>query len=75
MNGALNLSARGLARFVSSLPKPGEEEGRSQQADLTSSSETGEKGLAVEAVKGNGTQTLVLRVDAGKLTRRREPKS
>jgi hypothetical protein len=29
--------------------------------------ETGEKGLAVEAVKGNPTQTAILRVDASKL--------
>jgi len=74
VNAALNLSTRGLARFASSLPKPGEEDGRSQQAD-SSSSETGEKGLASEAVKGNGTKTLVLRVDASKLTRQSEPKS
>jgi putative transposase len=71
---ALNLSKRGLARFASSRPRPGEEESRSQAS--ASSLETGEEGLAGEAVKGNGTRkTLILRVDASKLIRRREPKS
>lgn len=50
VNAAMNLSERGLARFVSSLP-PGSE---------------GEKGPAGEAMRGNGTKTLILRVDAGK---------
>jgi putative transposase len=70
----LNLSKRGLARFVSSHPRSGEEEGRSQQAS-PSSLQTGEEGLAGEAVKGNGTTTPILRVDASKLIRRRGPKS
>ena len=61
VNAALNLSARGLVRFASSLPEP---QGRSQQADLTAL----EKGEAGEAVKGNGTRTLILRVDASKLS-------
>jgi len=74
VNAALNLSTRGLSRFASSRPKSQEEEGRSQQADFTSS-ESREKGLAGEAVKGNGTKTLILRVDASKLIRRREPRS
>ncbi|HYR04588.1 MAG TPA: transposase [Nitrososphaerales archaeon] len=70
----LNLSKRGLSRFASSRPRPGEEESSSQAS--ASSLETGEEGLAGEAVKGNGTRkTLILRVDASKLTRRREPKS
>jgi hypothetical protein len=34
-----------------------------------------EEGLAGEAVTGNGTTTLILKVDASKLIRRREPKS
>ncbi len=60
VNAALNLSKRGLARFVSSLPQPAS---RSQQLYLLA----GEKRLAGEAVKGSGTKTLILRVDAGKL--------
>jgi len=60
VNAALNLSTRGLARFASSLPEP---KSRSQQAVLAAR----EKGLAGEAVRGNGTRTLILRVDAGKL--------
>jgi len=71
---SLNLSKRGLARFVSSRPQSGEEESRSQQASA-SSPQTREEGLAGEAMKGNGTKTLILRVDASKLIRRREPKS
>ncbi len=71
---ALNLSMRGLARFASSRPRSGEEESRSQQASA-SSLRTGEEGLAGEAMKGNGTATPILRVDANKLIRRREPKS
>jgi putative transposase len=69
---ALNLSIRGLSRFASSRPRPGEEESRSQRA---SSLGAGEEGPAGEAVKGNGTTTLILRVDASKLIRRRGPKS
>jgi putative transposase len=69
----LNLSKRGLARFASSRPRSGEEESRSQAS--SSSLQTGEEGPAGEAVKGNGTTTLLLRVDASKLIRRREPKS
>ena len=60
VNASLNLSMRGLARFASSLPEP---KSRSQQAGF----EAREKGLAGEAVRGNGTRTLILRVDAGKL--------
>jgi putative transposase len=70
----LNLSKRGLARFVSSRPRSGEEESRSQQASASSLG-AGEERLAGEAMKGNGTTTLILRVDASKLIRRREPKS
>jgi putative transposase len=71
---ALNLSIRGLARFASSHPRSGEEESRSRQASA-SSPQTREEGLAGEAMKGNGTKTLLLRVDASKLIRQREPKS
>jgi len=67
VNAALNLSTRGLARFASSLPRSRRKKDRSQQADLTSPSQTEEKGLAGEAVRGNGTKTLILRVDASKL--------
>jgi putative transposase len=70
---ALNLSMRGLARFASSRPRSGEEESRSQAS--SSSLQTGEEGLAGEALTGNGTATPILRVDASKLIRRREPKS
>jgi transposase len=63
VNAALNLSARGRSRFDRSLPSrsgtPIEEE----------------KGLAGEAMTGNGTMTLILRVDASKLALKREPKS
>lgn len=63
VNAALNLSARGRLRFDRSLPEP---QDRSQQAGLV----VMEKGEAGEAVKGNGTRTLILRVDASKaLTR------
>jgi putative transposase len=58
-NAAIVLSQRGLARFASSHPWP---ESRSQQA-----LEVGEKGLADEAVKGNPTRTVILRVDVSKL--------
>jgi putative transposase len=60
VNASLNLSKRGLARFASSLPEP---KSRLQQAVLGAR----EKGLAGEAVRGNGTRTLILRVDASKL--------
>jgi hypothetical protein len=70
---ALNLSKRGLARFASSRPLSGEEDSRSQASAC--SLEAGEEGPAGEAMKGNGTKTLILRVDASKLIRRREPKS
>ncbi|MDV3244767.1 MAG: transposase [Nitrososphaerales archaeon] len=60
VNAAVVLSQRGLARFASSLPQPA---GRSQQVYLLA----GGKGEAVEAVRGNGTQTPILRVDASKL--------
>lgn len=74
VNAALNLSARGRSRFDRSLSRLGAEGSRSQQTS-SSVSLTGEKGLAGEAVKGNGTTTLILRVDASKLIRRREPES
>jgi len=69
----LNLSKRGRSRFVRSRPRSGEGENRSQAS--SSFLQTGEEGLAGEAVKGNGTKTLLLRVDASKLIRRRKPKS
>jgi len=70
---ALNLSTRGRSRFARSLSRPREEESRPQQGDSASSAPIEEKGLAGEAVKGNGTRkTLILRVDASKLIRRRE---
>jgi len=62
VNAAVNLSQRGLVRFASSHPRL---KGRSQQA-----LEAEEKGLAGEAGKGNGTKTLILRVDASKLAHR-----
>jgi putative transposase len=72
---ALNLSTRGRSRLARSLPRSEtEKEGRSQ-ADFASFTPIEEKGLAGEAMKGNGTRTLILRVDASKLVRRREPKS
>ena len=73
---ALNLSTRGRSRFDRSRSRPEtEEEGGSKQADSVSFTPVEEKGLASEAMKGNGTGTLILRVDASKLVRRREPKS
>ena len=63
VNAALNLSTRGRSRFDRSLPSRSE-------APIEE-----EKGLAGEAVTGNGTTTLILRVDASKSTTRREPKS
>ena len=72
---ALTLSTRGRSRFARSLSRSETgEEGRSQQADSASTS-LEEEGLADEAMKGNGTKTPILRVDAGKLIRRREPTS
>jgi putative transposase len=71
---ALNLSTRGRSRFDRSLSQPEREGSRSQQAS-PSFPLVEEKGLAGEAVTGNGTTTLILRVDASKLTRKREPKS
>ncbi len=62
VHATLNLSTRGLARFASSLPRS---KGSSQRAELQSE----EKGLAIEAVKGNPVRTVILRVDASKLTR------
>ena len=62
VNASIVLSQRGLARFASSLPR---QEGRLQQT----SSLVGEKGLADEAMKGNPTRTVILRVDASKLIR------
>jgi putative transposase len=69
---ALNLSIRGRSRFARSLPRSETGESRSQ-AD-SSSSPIEEKGLASEAMEGNGTRTLILRVDASKLIRARELK-
>jgi putative transposase len=77
VNAAQNLSARGRSRLDRSLPSRSErqEEGRSQQATSSFNPIEKEEGLAGEAVTGNGTTTLILRVDASKLARRREPKS
>ncbi len=72
VNGALNLSKRGLARFASSPPRSEAKEGQSKRHSFEHSEE---EGLAGEAVTGNGTKTLILRVDASKLIRRRESKS
>lgn len=69
VNAALNLSARGLARFASSRPQ----ERPIARNKLLASNE--EKGLASEAMRGNPAKTAILRVDASKLTLRREPKS
>ncbi len=67
---ALNLSNRGLSRFASSRPLLGED---SRPQASASPLPTGEEGLAGEAVNRNGTRkTLILRVDASKLIRRRE---
>jgi putative transposase len=66
VNAALNLSERGLARFASSLPRP---VSRSQQVILLA----GGKGLAGEALMGNGTKPPILRVDAGKVGRKAWP--
>jgi putative transposase len=60
VNAALNLSERGRSRFDRSLLQPA---GRQQQVILLA----GGKGLAGEAVMGNGTKTPILRVDASKL--------
>jgi len=68
VNAALNLSKRGLTRFVSSLPSS--PTGRQQQVILLAA---GEKGLAVEAVKGNPATPVILRVDASKLRGREWP--
>ncbi|MDV3278076.1 MAG: transposase [Nitrososphaerales archaeon] len=59
-NAAVVLSLRGLAWFASSLPRPGS---RLQQVSV----QAGEKGLAGEAMKGNPTKPVILRVDASKL--------
>ncbi|MDE1853422.1 MAG: transposase [Thaumarchaeota archaeon] len=64
VNAAVVLSQRGLARFASSLP-------RLQSPSQRESFEVGEEGLAGEAMKGNGTTTSILRVDASKLRTRR----
>jgi putative transposase len=66
VNAALNLSKRGRSRFDRSLPRPA---GRQQQVILLA----GGKGLAVEAMRGNGTTTPILRVDASKLGAGRVP--
>jgi len=75
VNAALKLSARGRSRFARSLPQSETEEESRSQDDSASFAPIEEKGLAGEAMKGNGTKTLILRVDASKLIRRREPKS
>jgi putative transposase len=73
---SLNLSTRGRSRLDRSFfSRSRGEESRSQPAAASYSPSENEKGLAGEAVKGNGTKTLLLRVDASKLIRRREPKS
>ncbi|HYR03838.1 MAG TPA: transposase [Nitrososphaerales archaeon] len=73
---SLNLSTRGRSRFARSLLRSETEEGgRSRGADSASFAPVEEKGLAGEAMKGNGTKTLILRVDASKLIRRRQPTS
>ncbi len=59
VNAAVVLSQRGLARFASSLPRP---------QDGPQPTVAREEGLASEAMKGNGTTTLILRADASKLT-------
>lgn len=59
VNAAVLLSTRGLARFDSSLPRP--------NGGLQQLPEAGEKGLASEAMKGNPTKPVILRVDASKL--------
>jgi ribosome-binding protein aMBF1 (putative translation factor) len=64
---ALNLSKRGLSRFASSRPRSGEEEESGPQQASASYLQAREEGLAGEAMKGNGTKTLILRVDASKL--------
>jgi transposase len=75
VTASLNLSTRGRSRFARSLPQSETtEEGRSQRRD-SPSTPVEEKGLAGEAMKGNGTKTLILRVDASKLIRRHMPKS
>jgi transposase len=66
VNATLNLSRRGLARFASSLPQP-------VGSPATTILLAGERGLTSEAVKGNGTQTLILRVDASKFGERVSP--
>jgi putative transposase len=60
VNAALNLSERGRSRFDRSLPPLA---CRQQQVMLLA----GEKGLASEAVMGNGMTTPILRVDARKV--------
>ena len=74
VRAALSLSARGRSRFDRSLPckseeAQGEEGSRSQQPTSSLTPTEKDKGLAGEAVTGNGTTTLILRVDASKLTR------
>jgi putative transposase len=60
VNAAVILSERGLTRLASSLPRPAAHNEPS----------AGEKGFAVEAMRGNPTPTAILRVDASKLHRR-----
>jgi putative transposase len=76
VNAVQILSTRGRSRFARSLPRSETwEEGRHQKADSPYLVPIEEKGLAGEAMKGNRTRTLILRVDASKLIRRRQPKS
>jgi putative transposase len=77
VNAAQKLSIRGRSRLDRSLSsRSGVEESRSQPTAASYSPIKEDKGLAGEAVKGNGmTKTTILRVDASKLIRRRKPKS
>ena len=75
VNAALNISMRGRSRFDRSHSSRSERE-ESRSRLTVASPPIEEKGLAGEAVKGNGTRkTPILRVDASKLIRRREPES
>ena len=75
VNAALNLSERGRSRLDRSLSLPGVKEESGSQQVAVPLTPVGKKGLAGEAMTGNGTTTLILQVDASKLIRRREPES
>ncbi|MDG6909944.1 MAG: transposase, partial [Nitrososphaerota archaeon] len=64
VNAVLNLSTRGRSRFDRSLLLSQPAGSRSQQVLLLAGK--GEKGLAVEAVRGNQKTPAILRVDASK---------